>query len=757
MPDQNFAERLAYDTVILPVIGEKNAELVHSNYEVDLERVGKRYIDFAIISATSRVAIEIDGYNYHAPGIVSREKFDDDLSRQNELTIRGWKVIRYSFDQISKQPSKCQDQLRRAVVSDTELHPAFRPNLEPSTLQQEVLGALSTTRKMGFSAGLVCLPTGTGKTILSALDSKVIGGRVLFVVHSNEILKQAAAAYKKVHKERTFGFINSQVETRAFDEDLIFANIASLRSLTSLSSFDRSHFDYIVLDEFHHGAAPSYQALLAHFEPKFTLGLTATPLRTDGKNVLKLLQNNLVYSINLSTAIERGFLVPFTYRGLHDNVDYTSIRHNGIRYDIDDLERSLFIPKRNEAILKVTAELVQSRQTIGFCVSIKHAEQMAQLFQSAGYSATEIHSNLSLKERCRRIESYASGTTQFVFVRDLFNEGVDFPNTEAVLFLRPTESKVVFVQQMGRGLRLSPKKSNALILDFIGNYIGSDDIPAMVRKAAGDERFESPFGKPEFHYDNGCEIIFSEDVIEHLQFAEYELADKTKIISKVMGLFERLKRPLNALDIFLLLKSDFGRALRTFGGFKGLTARMNTLSDDLVITSEAEDATEDAEDAIGDYGETFMRTGQTSIQLVEAIIFALKRPRQPKADFTKIFSKLHADLNRLLELLTPICLLKDVLPAYASREAPSMHGARIELGEAYPTLDVLKKRSFLRNSHALANGIEVVLVELERLLRAPESTDENFPTNFLEALMTTRSLQSISDLHALTDGLNIHL
>ena len=196
MPEQNYAEKLALESVIYPVIGSAKATLIHSNYEVSLDDGSTRFIDFAIIGASTRLAIEIDGYKYHAEGAIDRVSFDDQLGRQNELILQGWKVLRFSFDQIQLKPQLCQDQLRRMLISDAALHTNFSGIFQASQLHLEVLEALKKTRDSGKIKGLVCLPTGTGKTILSALDAKNFEGRILFVVHNNHMHLSSDGSFK---------------------------------------------------------------------------------------------------------------------------------------------------------------------------------------------------------------------------------------------------------------------------------------------------------------------------------------------------------------------------------------------------------------------------------------------------------------------------------------------------------------------------------------------------------------------------------
>lgn len=752
MPEQNYAEGLALEKVIYPVLGSSKATLVHSNYEVSLDDGSKRFIDFAIIGASTRLAIEIDGYKYHAEGAIDRASFDDQLDRQNELILQGWKVLRFSFDQIQSAPQLCQDQLRRMLISDANLHPNFSGIFEASKLQLEVLEALKKTRDSGRIKGLVCLPTGTGKTILSALDAKNFEGRILFVVHNNHILQQAAAAYRRIFPSKSIGFINSEVRTRATDEDIVFANIGSLRELTSLKEFEKDAFSYLVLDEFHHGAAASYQNLLNYFTPKFTLGLTATPERTDGKNILKLLQSNLIYSIDLSKAIERGFLVPFSYYALFDNVDYSSIRHNGYRYDVHDLEKALIIPKRNEAIYEVFKEHAQDKPSIAFCVSIEHSEKMASFFNSKGIKSVAIHSHLPKKEKALRISLFEKKEVQVVCVRDLFNEGVDFPETQVVLFLRPTESKIIFMQQLGRGLRLAINKCNITVLDFIGNYFGSSELPSLIRKSAGEINLDEKPLKPEYIYDNGCEVHFSKEVIEHLEIADFKVLDKNKIIQRVFSIFEKKKGSLNPLDLYLEFKEEFGSAIRSYGGFVRFCDRMNSLEPSMVVIDPLFSSFDPEEHIESDDYETFIAdSGELIAQHLNRLVNSIELGIREDEDSIDELIALRKIIFKLFEPISSLCLLRNTIESYTTEVA--LEGIELE-GDAKEFLFFtnLAKTTFTRNAIAISNGLKKDFPEMRQLVVTTlQRNDKTAFINFAFKILEINRLCWLRDLYALTN------
>lgn len=754
----NYAENLALKTVIEPVIQHSALARVHPNYPVELDNGSTRYIDFAIITDVSRIAIEIDGYSYHAEGVITSTQFNDQLYRQNELILQGWTILRFSFKQISEEPDKCMDQLRRVFVSDCQLHRNFDSHaLEPSALQLEALTALKNARDNGERRGLVALPTGTGKTILSALDAKSLGGRVLFIVHSNDILRQAAAAYKKVFPNASVGFINSDHSEKGFEEDLIFANIASLRTAASYERFAREHFDYVVLDEFHHGAAPSYAGIVKYLKPRYMVGLTATPERTDRRDILALLDGNMVFGISVSAAIERGFLVPFTYFGLHDNVDYSTIKHNGFRYDLSDLERSLLIPSRDQAVIEKFLQHAEGRKSIGFCVSIKHAERMADVFQEAGIPSSAIHSGLPKIERLRRISLYEQGVTQCVFVRDLFNEGVDFPDTGALMFLRPTESRVIFLQQLGRGLRLSPSKTNVTVLDFIGNYVGAAEIPSLLGIVGTGNLNASQRTKPQYVFDNGCRIFFSERAIENLSIPDYRVVDKVAYIEKLAMLRERIGHPLTPLDIYLEIGDSLGNLIRSMGSYEKLVERMNRVgSDDIVLSTDFKKFNPD--DSLAESSSAGFLNSQSEqiLTILSEIVAELIKANRVSATRYKLnySDALHKKLTSLLRLITPLCLVRATIAVHAADTPPRAPRQAENFQDlANSIFQFLAKRSPNRHSFAISNFLKAefnAVANLSILKKSSGNGDENRDIAILDKLMDRKMLRWLSDLHSLT-------
>lgn len=339
---------------------------------------------------------------------------------------------------------------------------------EPTKIQQEALAALVASRESGYRRGLVVLATGLGKTWLAAFDAVRMGARrILFVAHREEILGQAAATFVRILPKKRVGYYTGR--SRDADVDVLCASVQTLAKAEHLERFAPQHFDYVVIDEFHHAAAGTYRRLLAHFAPSFLLGLTATPDRTDQSDILSLCDDNLVYSCHLFAGIQAGLLAPFHYHGIQDeSVDYREVPWRNGRFDPEQLSNKLATLARARHALREWRSKAQQR-TLAFCVSTRHADYMAEQFNRAGVSAAAVYSGSTLG-RAQALEKLHAGTLQVVFSVDLFNEGVDLPSIDTVMMLRPTESKILFLQQLGRGLRRSEGKQQLVVMDFIGNH-----------------------------------------------------------------------------------------------------------------------------------------------------------------------------------------------------------------------------------------------------------------------------------------------
>lgn len=359
----------------------------------------------------------------------------------------------------------------RAPVPDPARPEPRAPGPQPHAIQVLALEALAKTRREGKKRGLVVLATGLGKTYLSAFDFRALGGkRALFIAHREEILVQASEAWARVHPELTVGMLGSGRYEK--DVDLLFASIQTLARASHLNNFARDHFDYVVVDEFHHAAAHTYRHALAHFQPRFLLGLTATPDRLDGASLLALCEDNEVFRRDVLDGISQRLLVPFRYFGVKDVADFAHIPWRSNRFDATALAAAVETEQRAEQALREYQEHVteRPRRTLAFCCSTTHADFMAAFFRRHGIKAAAVHSAPGSAPRAASLDALRAGELEVLCAVDVFNEGLDVPEINAVLMLRPTESPVIFLQQLGRGLRVCADKAHLTVVDFIGNH-----------------------------------------------------------------------------------------------------------------------------------------------------------------------------------------------------------------------------------------------------------------------------------------------
>ena len=372
---------------------------------------------------------------------------------------------RARFAEAAQYRDSERDELARAV------------QLRPYAHQTAALERLANERAHGHTRNLVVAATGTGKTIVAALDyarlRKELGGdpTLLFIAHREEILRQSRAKYRAALNDGHFGELLVGNQKPRVGRH-VFASIQSLHE-DVLAKLKRDAYDIIVIDEFHHAAADSYTDVLNHFEPKILLGLTATPERADGRTVLHWFDHRIAAELRLWDALDQSLVVPFQYFGIHDGTNLSNVAFNKGRYDVATLEQLYTADHvRANAVLRAIHNTIRdprSMRALGFCVSVKHAEFMAAFCNSKGLAARSVDGESSDAERTAALQDLRSGKINILFVRDLFNEGLDIPGIDTVLFLRPTESATIFLQQLGRGLRREEGKACLTVLDFIGD------------------------------------------------------------------------------------------------------------------------------------------------------------------------------------------------------------------------------------------------------------------------------------------------
>ncbi|MET7761833.1 DUF3427 domain-containing protein [Streptomyces sp. NPDC005393] len=353
--------------------------------------------------------------------------------------------------------------------------------VRPYAHQQDMLERLRIEREIhGRRRNLLVAATGTGKTVMAALDYKALKsthrGRplsLLFVAHRQEILKQSLRTYQDVLVDANFGelLVGGDVPN---DWTHVFASVQSLNS-RSLERLAADHFDVVVIDEFHHGVAPTYRRIIDHFEPIELLGLTATPERMDGRNVQdEFFDGHIAAEMRLWEALENDLLSPFHYFGIADNTDLEGLTWKQGSYVTSELNE---LYTGNHARARLIVKAVQEKVTdpgamraLGFCVTVTHAHFMADFFRQAGVNANALDGSTPAAERAQALRDLRDGKVQILFSVDLFNEGLDVPDVDTLLLLRPTSSATVFLQQLGRGLRRTPNKAVLTVLDFIGQH-----------------------------------------------------------------------------------------------------------------------------------------------------------------------------------------------------------------------------------------------------------------------------------------------
>lgn len=468
-------------------------------------------------------------------------------------------------------------------------------SIKPNEAQKKALPAMMSAKDPRM---VTVLPPGSGKTVLAAFHAKEVEARtVLYVAHRIEILRQAKSEFQRVFTdipESSFGFVSGP--EKEYGCRFVFASIQTLVSkenLNMLMNSHQHHFDYIVLDEYHHSRAKTYDWFMAQIKGKFDhfLGITATPFRTDGKDIFEHVggQVNVVYEKDFKESMRDGSLVPFEYMAYFDNIDYSRIQWQGMNYSQKQLDKAYSIPERENKIIQEYVDLgMKNKQTLGFCVTIKHAERMAILFaQMARIRTAVLHHKVSRKHRAQVIEEFRRGKIRAIFTRDIFNEGIDFPEVECVVLLRPTISKALFFQQIGRGLRKSEGKTHCTIMDFIGNYKKNFEVYRLLTDEIGAKKaddIDAYKKKPDFeayeprvHFDKNL-IDFWQEQEKHNRYVKQtilrtykELRDKfheppsrqdlVKVmpqynISFFFGTYSELMREAGEPDFFIKAYED---------------------------------------------------------------------------------------------------------------------------------------------------------------------------------------------------------
>lgn len=489
--------------------------------------------------------------------------------------------------------------------------------IKPKGAQIEALYELKKARLAGLDKVIVVAATGIGKTYLAAFDS-IDYKKILFIAHREEILKQAEATFNIIRPNDKTGIFNGIEKNK--NCDILFASVQTIGQKQYLDEkyFEKDEFDYIIMDEFHHAVSGNYQNIMDYFTPKFLLGLTATPERLDNKDVFALCDYNVVYELRLKSAIDKGWLVPFRYYGVYDETDYKNIKFKNGKYDEKSLEEALMINKRAEVILK-HYEKYRSKRALGFCTSRAHAEYMAKYFCENNIKTCAVYSGEGSEyslERKVALEKLNKGEINVIFSVDMFNEGLDVPAVDLVMFLRPTESPTVFLQQLGRGLRKSKGKDYLNVLDFIGNYKKANLIPFFLTGNIKDYSSKSKGGfnpRPE-DYPQDCIVdfdfrivdIFKRQAEEEKRFTVLkdiaikgpELNVPRFVVEEYYRIKEYVQKKPNRLQFYTYFDDEL---------YKLLNSKSNVFKDYLWFLNEIGEATKEEKELVGTIAHEFIK------------------------------------------------------------------------------------------------------------------------------------------------------
>lgn len=514
-------------------------------------------------------------------------------------------------DEVLKDYSK--QWTRPNIYKDIEKEESKEENVinifEPRGAQIEALYSLKKSREEGFDKGLVVAATGIGKTYLAAFDSAKYN-RILFVAHREEIIKQAAQSFKNVRNSDDIGFFyGNQKDTKNL---FIFALVQSLGKEEYLKEeyFSKDYFDYIIVDEFHHAVSNNYKKIIDYFAPKFLLGLTATPERLDSKDVFALCDYNMVYEVRLKEAINKGWLVPFRYYGIYDEtVNYEDIDYKNGKYNDKQLEEALMLNKRGKLILNHYLKY-NSKRAMGFCTSRHHAEYMAKIFNENNIPSVAVYSGEKgeySEERNMALSKLTSGELKVIFSVDMFNEGLDIPAIDMVMFLRPTQSPTIFLQQLGRGLRKSKDKTYLNVLDFIGNYKKANLVPFLLSGKEYSSIESKNNRQSDYEFPEECIVDFDFRIIDIFKNqAEREMKVKDKIKEQFEIVSDMLGYRPTRIEFFTYMDDE------VYQNIKSKSKAMNPFSNYLEYIKENDKLTDDEEILYNSRGREFINMIETT-------------------------------------------------------------------------------------------------------------------------------------------------
>ncbi|MBL4934253.1 DUF3427 domain-containing protein [Clostridium sp. YIM B02515] len=478
------------------------------------------------------------------------EKDSFDIIKKFEATFESYwndgEFIVFNGE-AQEDKERLKTSLNKESRTDGEGESIFNFDIKPYFYQKEILEKLKAERVLfNRHKNLLIAATGVGKTVIAAFDYKDFvrehkrdKNRLLFIAHREEILKQSRDTFRAILKDSNFGdlYVGGSVPSSL---DHLFMSIQSFNSAKLYEKTTADFYDFIIVDEFHHAEAPSYQRLLDYYNPKILLGLTATPERMDGKNVLERFDDRIAAEMRLPEAIDRKLLSSFQYFAVSDLVDLSKLKWTRGGYDKQELEKVYTSNdiRVNQIITSLQKYVTDMNEIVGlgFCVGVEHAKYMADRFNKNSIASIALTGESSDEERSSAKKRLVSGEIKFIFTVDLYNEGVDIPEINTVLFLRPTESLTIFLQQLGRGLRLSEGKECLTVLDFVGqahkNYDFEQKFKALIGKSKHSVEYSINNGF--LNLPKGCYIHLEKQAKEYiLRNIKDARLTKAALISKI--------------------------------------------------------------------------------------------------------------------------------------------------------------------------------------------------------------------------------
>ena len=448
-------------------------------------------------------------------------------------------------------------------------------DITPRPVQQAALASLEVTLEEEYQKAMVVMATGLGKTYLAAFFAKKFK-RILFIAHREEILNQALQSFKLLLPDRSLGLYYGKEKVE--DAEVIFGSVNTMGMKHHYEKFYPHYFDLIIIDEFHHAAANSYQKILEYFEPDFLLGITATPDRMDGKDVYAICDGNVAYQMHFIEAIKNEWLAPFKYYGIYDETDYSQITWLGTKYAGNEL---LEVQLKEDTARKIVEAWEKHRQTrtLVFCSSIEQARFLSNYFNQQGYNTIDLHSQQTDVTRSKAIQMLEKRKLDAIFTVDLFNEGVDIPSVDTLLFVRPTESLTVFTQQVGRGLRLADDKDYCVIIDLIGNYRNADIKLSLFNSESEKVKNNKKDIIPAVPI--GCELHLELRVINLIkELARKRQPRKERIYSGYLEVKQELGRRPSYLELHLMANVNVAEIKQEWGSYAGFLYWADELNTD---------------------------------------------------------------------------------------------------------------------------------------------------------------------------------